>query len=174
MAQYFIGIGLPPNEDKLFSLIKQHFHHNGKLSSTPHITLAPPFELEDENEFLENFISWAKKEKAFIIKVKTVDKFIQPKYGTVYLAPINDKYLQELYASLIKRFNLLSDQGSFIPHLTVAQRVPLRRLNEIEDQIRKMDLSLKLKVKQLNLYKKEVGQCWKKFAEVRLKEGRIN
>jgi 2'-5' RNA ligase len=166
-AQYFIGIGLPKKEDKLFSFLKEQFHPKNNLSSPAHITLIPPFFYENESGLVLELESWAKKQTKFESNFEKIGSFNQSKYGTVFLAPDESKNFKKIYFGLIEVLPSLTKKyrNNFVPHLTIANRAPLDQMKNIETQLRNMQIKLKLKVKGVSLYKRTAGRSWSKYME---------
>lgn len=166
-AQYFIGIGLPKKEDKLFLFLKKQFQPKNNLSSPAHITLIPPFFYESESDLILELESWVKKQMPFESNFEKVDSFNQSKYGTVFLAPDENENFEKLYLGLIYALPRLTKKhrSNFVPHLTIANRAPLDQINNIETQLKDMRIKLKLKIKGVMLYKRTAGQSWSKYTE---------
>jgi len=161
--QYFVGIELEEKDDRLFSLVKRQFNAKGNLISPAHISLTPSFEFFDEKELIERLKNWASKENGFEVKFEKVGRFVQPKYGTVFMYPEKTEIIKKLQNSLINNLKEIEQIGEFVPHLTLAQRVDLDKVDKIKNEIEMMGLKLNLKVNKIVLYKKE--KSWEKFEE---------
>lgn len=127
---YFISIVPPkPLESKLQQM-KQIFAEKYKvyhaLKSPPHITLIPPFKLEEYqvkllSEFLQDFTSGA---TSFTISIKNFGCFTP---RVIYLRPLINENLNALYMKIRQEFyakfpvNTPSPRP-FHPHLTIAFR----------------------------------------------------
>lgn len=166
--QYFIGIGLKDKDKKLFSLVKKQFSQNGNLGSPPHISLMPPFGFVDENILISKLKLWAEKNKSFEVKFFRVDRFVGPKYGTVILLPENDVEIKNLHNDLVEYFIEIEQTGDFVPHLTLAQRVDLDKLDSIKKEIEMMGLELNILVDKVILYRKDEGKSWVELEEINL------
>lgn len=169
--KYFIGIGLPDKETKLFAFIKQSFHPQGKLTSPPHVTLMRPFPFPNEVILMERLNGWARAIDSFEIDFNIVDNFHQPNYSTIFLAPEEDGKLQRMMRSLEQKFHW--PEQNFTPHLTIAQRIPLNKIDETKEKIKMMKLELKLKIDKITIYRIENGSSWCKFSEISLKDGKL-
>ena len=64
---------------------------------------------------------------------------------------------------MINNLKEIEQIGEFVPHLTLAQRVDLDKVDKIKNEIEMMGLKLNLKVNKIVLYKKEKN--WEKFEE---------
>jgi len=166
--QYFIGIGLEAEDKKLFSMVKKQFDSRSNLSSPPHISLIPPFDFIDEKNLISRLKLWAEKNKSFKVKFFRVDRFVGPKYGTVILLPENDIGIKNLHNDLMEYFGEFEQSGDFVPHLTLAQRVDLDKLDSIKKEVEMMGLELNILVDKVILYRKDEGKSWMELEEINL------
>jgi 2'-5' RNA ligase len=166
--QYFIGIGLPPKEDKFFGFLKQQFHPKGNLSSPAHITIIPPFYYENESWLVQKLESWAKSQKPFKTEFEQVASFIQPKYGTVYFAPDKGEHFKHIFNSIHEAVPHLPRKhgGEFVPHLTIANRTPLDQISEIKKTLKDMGVKLELHVKKIVIYRRKTNENWNNYKEL--------
>lgn len=164
--QYFIGIPLPKEEDKFLNFLKQQFNPKNRLSSPAHITLIPPFEYTNEISLINNLKDFCKKQKTFFVSFKKINNFIQPKYGTVFLAPEDSKDMYILYNNLVRTFSFFPKSGKFVPHLTIANRIPFEKIDEIKKQLNDMYISLELKVNRIMIYRKTKNESWKELIKI--------
>ncbi|MEA5577491.1 2'-5' RNA ligase family protein [Anabaena sp. UHCC 0451] len=132
MNRFFIAILPPQNIQDYANKIKQHFFDNyasrGAQNSPPHITLKPPFLLEQEQvSILEIFlVNFAQNQNSLPI---TIDGFAAFLPRVVYMNVIKNQALLKLQSDLINDVenNLgIKDKGAnnhtFTPHLTVARK----------------------------------------------------
>jgi 2'-5' RNA ligase len=163
--QFFLGIGLPEKEDAFFNYLKQQFHPQNRLSSPAHITLISPLYLENLNKINQKLKLTLNQEQPFCTIFEEIGSFYQKKYGTVYLAPnkpenffnINTKINEVIFNSLPKRKN------EFVPHLTIANRIPLGEVENVKEKLKLMKIKLELNVNSVYLYRRKVNQSWEKF-----------
>lgn len=171
--QYFIGIGLPKKEDEFFNFLKQQFHANGNVSSPAHITIIPPFFYENEEYLIQRLSDWAKTQSQFTVVFKEVGNFRQAKYGTIYFAPNLSEPFKKIFDGIHQTIPHLPRKrgGDFIPHLTVANRAPLNRIEEIMDQLNDMQIILNLKVKDIVIYRRKINENWNSYKKVDFNSG---
>ncbi|HEX8923761.1 MAG TPA: 2'-5' RNA ligase family protein [Patescibacteria group bacterium] len=162
--QYYVGIGLPDKEEKLFSFVKQQFNPDGNLSSPAHITLIPPFFTDKEKDLAEKLNNWSANQTVFEIEFKKVDSFKQSKYATIFLAPENGEKLLELWLSLKEKIDG-KIKREFVPHLTLAQRVDYGEYENIFNKIIDMQLCLELEINSVILYRRKSGESWHPYRE---------
>ncbi len=163
-ARYFIGISLPPKATKVFNQVKQTFHPNHRLTSPAHITLVAPFYWTNQTLLIGQLTKLAHQFQPFEAKFNHLASFKQPKYGTVYLAP--DKVAPFKHMAITLQLAILGqeEKGEFIPHLTLAQKVPHQDIDLVKQKLRDMKLSLKLKVRSFTLFKFDSqSQTWFQF-----------
>ncbi len=162
--RYFIGISLPPKSEMVFNQVKKSFHPNHRLTSPAHITLISPFYWTNQTLLLGQLAKSAQQFDPFTVNFEKVASFKQLKYGTVYLAPDKVENFKRLALTLQETILRHQERGEFIPHLTLAQKVIHQDLDRVKRQIRNMNLSLKLKVDKLTLFKfdNQLG-VWSKF-----------
>ncbi len=171
--QYFIGVGLPSKEDEFFSILKKQFHANGNLESPAHVTIIPPFFYENEMSLLNKLRDWGKDQTSFEVEFKEVGSFRQSKYGTIFFAPNKTEHFKDIYNTIHSLIPHLPKKrgGEFIPHLTVANRAPLERMEEIKKQLEDMQIRLELKVKYLVVYRRKVNENWNFYKKVEFNGG---
>ncbi len=151
-SRYFIGIGLPPKAESIFNHVKRTFHPQHRLTSPAHITLVPPFYWTNHQLLVSQLTKLASQFQSFTAKFTRIASFKQLKYGTVFLAPNQVAPFKHLALTLQQAILGQAYRGEFKPHLTLAQKVPHDQLTSVKQQIREMNLSLKLKVDRLTLF----------------------
>lgn len=164
--QYFIGISLPKKENELFSFLKQQFHPQGRLPSPAHVTIISPFFHENERDLIEKLEAWSKEQKSFCVNFFQVGSFRQPKYGTIFLAPDKDEELKKIHKNLIESISYLPNKGDFVPHLTIANRAPFEKIEEIKKQLEDMNIKLELSISELTVYKRLAGESWMEYKKI--------
>ena len=160
-SRYFIGLSLPDKEEAVFNHLKRTFHPHHRLTSPAHITLVPPFYWTNHQLLISQLAKLASQFQPFTAKFTRISSFKQLKYGTVFLAPNQTAPFKHLALTLQQAILGQVDRGEFKPHLTLAQKIPHDQLALVKQQIREMNLSLKLKVNQLTLFSFN-GQTWVK------------
>lgn len=131
LALYFIALVLPPPLDeqvKAWKLVMQrNFNCNAALKSPAHITLIPPFRLEENSEedltgFLDSFASrqqsfstWTHHFAAF--KPRTIFIDVKPSHQLTFLK-------KQLDQAILNKpeWNIKTDERPFHPHITIANR----------------------------------------------------
>jgi 2'-5' RNA ligase len=131
MQMYFIAIVLPPHLDEKVLKYKQMMldKYNCKvgLKSPAHITLVPPFWMEDEKEerLMEDIDSLNSRFQPFKISTHNFSAF---KPRTIFIALAPNEKLNEVKTrtdALFKTnsfYNIKIDTRPFHPHVTIATR----------------------------------------------------
>ena len=152
MYMYFIAIVLPPdlNEKvlKYKNLMLEKYNCKVGLKSPAHITLLPPFWLEEEKQeqLTVDINSLSNGVKPFIISTNNFSAF-RPK--TIFIATVPNEQLNQLKMAADEFFRHNSfykikvDTRPFHPHITIATR---------------------------DLYKKSFHEIWPWFAEKKFEE----
>lgn len=175
--QYFIGVGLPKKEDDFFIYLKKQFQKEGNNFSSPaHVTIVPPFFYKNELYLLENLKKIETEQKCFKIIFEEVDSFRQSKYGTVYLAPNKSDGFYNIFIKVHELLPHLPRKrvDHFVPHLTIANRIPLEKVDVVKNQLSQMKISLELKVDSIFLFRRKFNEGWKKFNEIKFKKDQNN
>lgn len=166
---YFIGIGLPSKEDRLFSALKASYSRVETLSSPPHITLKPPFFHRNESYIIEKLTSCCAQVEEFEINVSLVGSFAHKRNSTLFLAPTKTSDLKKLERQISTAFSFLPPDPDFHPHLTIGQRVPHQEVQQLKAQLRAQALKLKLRVETVTLFRKKGNQPWTAYVQCPLK-----
>ncbi len=161
--QYFLGIGLPSKENRFFSTLKKHFHPQHHLSSPPHITIKPPFLYPNETVLISKLTKWAKLQTPFQVAFQKIGVFYHEKYATIFLSPNKTQAFKMLESGLTDKITFLPRIKNFYPHLTIANRVPLKQVDQIKHQLRSLNIKLKLKIKSITLYRRQLKQAWQAY-----------
>ena len=128
---YFVALVLPKeiNDEvlkwKLF--MKDHFNCVVALRSPAHITLVPPFWMNDtlENELEKGIIQFSQPRVPFEVQLKNFAAF---KPRVIYVDVLSNPILQTVRARLFdyliaqNRFPIKEDDRPFHPHVTIATR----------------------------------------------------
>lgn len=160
---YFIGIGLPPKEDRFFSALKANYSKVEELSSPPHITIKPPFFHRNESYIVEKLTACCSQVEAFDVKISLVGSFAHQRNTTVFLAPQKTSDLKKLERQISKAFSFLPPDPDYHPHLTIGQRVPHEEVQTVKAQLRAQEISLTLAVRSVTLFRKAQQQAWTPF-----------
>jgi 2'-5' RNA ligase len=163
MKQYFLGIGFEKKTQEFLNQLKKNSSGQRPLSAPAHITLIPPFFVENEEKMVAGFVKWATTQESFDLELEKVGSFLQKKYGTVFLWPQKAEEIKKLYSSLIRNFDWLPKMKNFVPHLTIGQKVPLERVKEVKEVLRMKEIKIKTKVEGIWIYVKEEGEVWKEW-----------
>ena len=131
MTMYFIALVLPPllNEKVLYwkSFMYQRYECKVGLKSPAHITIVPPYWMEEENEkmLLADVDNLGKILSPFIVHTKNFSSF---KPRTIFIDIEKTKTLESLKETTDKFFNqnrpykIKIDPRPFHPHVTIATR----------------------------------------------------
>ncbi|MBM7553997.1 YjcG family protein [Thalassobacillus pellis] len=125
----------------------------------PHITLKEPFEAEEEDieKIVPELEKIARETRPFDIEIKKVSSF-SPVTNTIYLKVEPSEEIIELNEKL--HSGNLSDnrEYSFVPHITIAQKLSEDEFSDIYGSLRMNDFDLKEKVDRFQLlYQLENG-----------------
>ncbi len=157
---YFIGIGLPPIEDRFFSALKATYSRVEELSSPPHITIKPPFFHRNESYIIERLTACCLKVDAFAVNISLVGSFGHQRNSTVFLAPEKTFELKKLERKISDAFSFLPPNPDYHPHLTIGQRIPHADVSSVKAQLRAQSITLQLLVKSVTLYRRSDHQGW--------------
>lgn len=125
----------------------------------PHITLKEKFELnESELEVATQKLEQVAKEvKAFEIRFHKVSNFY-PTSNTIYFAIENQEPLITLHEKIKSVFEPVEAPYSYIPHLTIAQKLNQAELHDIYGMLRLHKIDLTSKIDRFHLlYQLENG-----------------
>jgi 2'-5' RNA ligase len=160
---YFIALVLPReiNEEilkwKLF--MKDHFKCLVALRSPAHITLVPPFWMNDdlENKLGDAISQFSQQQLPFEINLKNFAAF---KPMVIYADVLSTAHLQTLHAQLREHliagdfFIIKRDNRSFHPHVTIATRdLHKRAFYEAWEIFKKETYEASCKIKGISLLK---------------------
>jgi 2'-5' RNA ligase len=130
-SMYFIAIVLPPSLNqqilKWKMFMKEHFNCEVALRSPAHITLVPPFWMNDEleNKSRKEISLFSNHQKNFEISLKDFAAF---KPRVIYVDVLPNTSLQNLHLQLQEffvaqtLFPIKKEERSFHPHVTIATR----------------------------------------------------
>ncbi len=166
MWQYFIGIGFSKKTQGFLDELKQGFSAGREVSTPAHITLIPPFSSKNEVEMREGFLKWEESQKRFLLKLNQVGSFSQREYGTVFLSPESSEEIRKLYESLVSTFDWLLRTDDFVPHLTVAERVPFELIEKVKDGLRLKGLEVEEEVRWIWIYRRKKGGVWEEWTRL--------
>lgn len=139
---------------------------------TPHMTIKGVFEAnEQEIEEVAKAISEVtKKHKPFELNVSKVSTFA-PITNTIYFkATLNDE-LEALHKDLNFDFFGAKPEYAFVPHITIAQKLPSGEHDDIIGQLKMIGVDHSEMIDRLHLlYQLEDGS-WTVYETFRLEEG---
>ena len=131
MNMYYIAIVAPEQINqqvlKWKSYFKENFGCTVALKSPAHITIIPPFWMNDEleKELITSIIEFSVTKNKFEITLKDFSAFT-PK--VIFIDVVKNKKLNDLHQSLVdfiltkNKFPVSKDDRSFHPHVTLAAR----------------------------------------------------
>jgi 2'-5' RNA ligase len=170
---YFIAIIPPQPYKEKIAGIKQSFaeiyHVSHALKSPPHITLIPPFKLNESKEkevtlFLEKFVENA---TSFQLVIEDYGSF---KPRVIFLKPILNELFKCLYESISSDFYTLFPVGKaskrpFHPHLTIAFRdLKPNIFYKAWDELKSKRFKAEFIIDRIFLLKHD-GRKWQEFRE---------
>jgi len=158
--RYFIAIGIPEPENTFLAQIRELYHPQHHLTSPPHITLKPPFQMPNRSYLLEKLAKVARYLEPFTVKLDMIGSFRQPKYGTIFLEPQKGEQIKQIERTLSENIAFLPTGRTFYPHLTLAQQVKHDDMKKVKHQLRALNIGLKLKVDALVLYVQNEDGQW--------------
>ncbi len=166
---YFIGIGLPPNEDRFFSALKATYSRLDEISSPPHITIKPPFFHRNESYIREKLTACCSTIDSFEVKISLVGSFAHKRNSTVFLAPQKTAELKRLERRISDTFSFLPPEPDYHPHLTIGQRIPHAEVSQVKAQLRFQEISLQLLVTSVTSYRRKKSETWSPVVSCPLK-----
>jgi len=178
---YFIAI-IPPQPYKdMISEIKQSFartyHVTHALKSPPHITLIPPFKMNEAQEkgvteFLGPFVQNA---RPFQLKLEHYGCF---KPRVIFIKPILNEQLLELYTTISQKFSAefptgQSSRRPFNPHLTIAFRDLKPKIFKLAwKELETKEFKAEFPVDRIFLLKHD-GKKWEEFKQFRFNDDQL-
>jgi 2'-5' RNA ligase len=159
-TRYFLGISLPEPENTFFMQIRRQYHPEHRLTSPPHITIKPPFQMPNKSYLLEKLRKIAKNLDPFTISFTMIGSFRQPKYGTVFLEPQKSEQLKVIERTLSENIAFMPEVKGFHPHLTLAQHVAHENIPQVKRELRALNLKLELPVTALTLFSQSEMGLW--------------
>jgi len=162
---YFIGVSLPKKESIFISNLRKSLENKNELASPPHITLVPPFRIDNDFD-LKNFLLKENPHiETFKMTFDTITFFKHPKYVTLVLLSKDNKkisYLHDFLVSLLnKRFTVFSVKNKkYIPHLTLANKVLYEDADRKLNFLKNLNLKIKLKIFYYTVYSKSNSAFW--------------
>lgn len=131
MHMYFVALVAPPEIDqqvlKWKNYFKQHFQCIVALKSPAHLTLIPPFWMNEnlEADLIDSIVEFSVTKSKFEIRLKDFAAF---KPGVIYVDVLKNDLLDEVHGSLNdfiyrqNKFLAKKDDRPFHPHVTLATR----------------------------------------------------
>lgn len=152
-----------------------------KYKIPPHITIYPPFLLDQssEIEIIKSLKIHFSKTRPFQTLFRSINYFEGRKNNVVYFEP--DKKSKDKFKYLLsfaipafqaKIKNSLLDKNftleKYTPHMTIAERIPADILPSIKNDLSKLKVELKFKVSSVFLYVQgKQSVKWEKLKEIR-------
>jgi 2'-5' RNA ligase len=159
-TRYFLGIAIPEPENALLAEVRRRYHPEHRLTSPPHITLKPPFQMPNRRYLQEKLAKVARYTDPFSVSFELIGSWRQPKYGTVFLEARQSEKLKQLERSLSANIAFLPANPNFHPHLTLAQRVPHEQLMNTKKELRALGLALTVSVSAITLFQQNDSGWW--------------
>ncbi|WP_153124997.1 YjcG family protein [Peribacillus tepidiphilus] len=135
----------------------------------PHLTLKGPFEANDEQikDIARKIEDIAKKFDPFTMKILKVSSF-QPVNNVIYLKVELNDTLQGLYNSLHDDFFGEKPEYSFVPHITIAQKLSNDEHSDVYGQLRMLDIKHEEVIDRFHLLYQLENGAWTVFETFRL------
>lgn len=128
----------------------------------PHITLKDSFELEESQlpKLVNTLRSIASESKPFTLEAHKISHF-HPNSNTIYLAVHDEPNLLHLHEQLHKS-PLLEQESkySFIPHITLGQKMPDDELHDIYNRLQMRKFSYTFEVNRFHLLYQLENLTW--------------
>lgn len=177
MALYFIAI-LPPEEHlNDIQAIKEEaslmFESRKALNSPPHITLIPPFSINDNAQIITFFEEVKFTVKPFEVRLLNFGFFGK---RTVYVKVENNTVLDKLHTQLENQFLSLKEikqaknsKHNFTPHITILNRdITEDNFDKAWRKFRKTTYQAQFMVSEIVLFRHQ-GKKWQKMASKSLR-----
>lgn len=168
MRQYFVAVVLPPELDKKVLLLKQWMldHHGCKvaLRAPAHITLVPPFWMDEEKEeVLHHALEQLSQIQPFTLLTNGFSSF-PPK--TIFIATEENTSLEALKikaSGLLEAnesFRIKAETRPFVPHITIANRdLHKKSFHEAWNYFQKKEFKEQWNVEDIGILKHD-GERW--------------
>lgn len=179
MKQYFVALIPPYDLEREIHGIKQEiaekYHSKKALKLPTHITLEPPFKLQEENEekILQPLQKFAANQKPVEVELQDFGAFVP---RTIFLNLKNSKPVEELHQSLqkqLKESNFKRDkkeEKQFHPHMTVAFRdLDKENFKKAWSDFQNRNYEASFKAKSVFLLKHN-GKTWDVYKEFSFSE----
>lgn len=146
----------------------------------PHITLIPPFYIKSgvESEIIVLLNNIYKNIQLFSVLINKINYF-EGKNNVAFFQP-DSKSSKNIKTLVIKAVGVLNDRirnayddypfttEEFIPHMTIAEKIPVKNLNEIKMALSGVIPNFSFQVSSLHLFKQSVASNeWKELSEIR-------
>lgn len=167
------GIAIFPSkeiQDKANSYRKRYDPHYALIP--PHITLKEPFEVHSDqaDDIVKYLKEVAKNTSPFPLKVKKVSSF-QPVNYTIYfkVEPVEELIAlnQKLHEGVLPN----EQTYSYVPHITIAQKLSHSEHSDIYGTLRMMDIEFEEKVNRFQLLYQLENGSWSVYETFVLGEG---
>lgn len=158
--KYFIGITLPKQEDRFFADIKRRYYPPGRTYSPPHITIKSPFTYHFEQSLVDQLVKWAKQQTPFSARFRKLNTFKQKDAGSITLWPDKAEPFRKLEQSLSTNIKFLPEMNEYVPHLTLAHRIPNHQLVTVKEELTALNLDLDLEVNSISLLRRDPPEDW--------------
>lgn len=173
---YSIALTFSREIEKRLSRFSEDYQQYARSIIVPHITLVypfvPVFSLYKINEQLEIV---AKRTTQFTIALNGI-KYFEGEHNVAYAALENKRAVKKLHTDIIKSLDGLIKEWytdgkynleNFIPHVTLAQKIPARLLPDIKKRLSKYELHYENNIADFSLFAEENGN-WQIFRVFKL------
>lgn len=156
------GIAIFPSkaiQDDANSFRKRYDPHYAQIS--PHMTLKPAFETDENTikEIVTELQYIAKDTKPFTIYVNKVSSFA-PLTNTIYFKVEPIQVLMDLYERMHEGIFPVSENHSFVPHITIAQDLASDEYSDVYSSLRMKKIQYQDKVDRFHLLYQLENGAW--------------
>ncbi|MGJ7919614.1 YjcG family protein [Neobacillus sp. LXY-4] len=166
------GVAIFPSkklQDLANSYRKRYDPHYALIS--PHITLKAPFEADEYqiNEITKKIKQIAKNSRPFSLKVLKVSSF-KPVNNVIYFKIDQTEELELLYHELHTDFFGEKPEYSFVPHITIGQKLSDDEHSDVYGSLRMMQMEHEEIIDRFHLLYQLENDSWTVYETYRLGE----
>lgn len=160
MTEYFIGLTLPPAEEKKIAAWRERFYPGSGKRHPPHLTIIPPFEWPEAQTDLADLDKLA----ATLPKTNLTFQGVGPIAGNEKIFCIRlqkTAELEKLRQKLLRLTHAETKPG-FEPHLSLAKEKS-GNFRGLQEYFQSIDLNYTLPAADLVIFRGQRGSTWQKW-----------
>ncbi|WP_173916919.1 YjcG family protein [Halobacillus sp. Marseille-Q1614] len=167
------GIAIFPSkkvQDEANSYRKRYDPHYALIP--PHITVKEPFEADEEQletEIIPELKKVARESHPFKIHIRKVSSFT-PVTNTIYLKIEHNDDIDTLNDKLNSGALPHNQEYSFVPHITIAQKLSDEEFSDVYGSMRMLDFDIEDKLDRFQLLYQLENGAWSVYETFRLGE----